>query len=254
MEVGIWCEDSILNWFASKKNFQIVRNQARVHENGIMACSLDAIVKGDPTQLIEAKTTGIVSRYIGEEWGAFETDEVPERIALQCQHQMAVMSESKKVWVPVLMGGVGFQYYVVERNDELIADLTEVEVNFWKNHIEANVPPDDVPLSLNTAKKLRRVPNKTISIADGIIAEWLSAKEQLKAAEAIKLEKERLLFAALGDAECATSEIGTLTYYLRERKCYTVEPSAYRQLTFSKPKGASHGTKATTQGAASRTG
>src|SRR6185503_5563664 len=60
-EVGNWCELAVLKWFAEKKNLTIDTQGFRVHENGIMAANLDALVVDDPTQAVEAKTTGILS-------------------------------------------------------------------------------------------------------------------------------------------------------------------------------------------------
>lgn len=235
IEVGKWCEDAVLRWFQEKKGFSIIRNQFRVHENGIMAANLDALVQDDATQAIEAKTTGVISRYVDEQWGQIETNEVPERVSLQCQHQMAVVPTLQVVWVPVLMGGVGLRYYKIERDEKIIADLTLIEENFWNWHVKTLQPPQELP-SIETLKRMIRVPNKTVELDSFIVTKWLQAKEVLKIAEKEKQEYEQKLLNSLGDAECGTSSEGILTYLLRDRKAYTVEASQYRQLQFKKKK------------------
>lgn len=235
IEVGNWCEDAVLRWFQDKKGLQIIRNQFRVHDNGFMAANLDALVVGDDSQAIEAKTTGVISRYVGEQWGEVETDEIPERIILQCQHQMAVVPTLQVVWVPVLMGGVGLRHYKVQRNQELIDNLTAIEEKFWNFHVKSLTPPDDVP-SLETLKRLVRVPNKTVALDENLLMEWLGAKENLKQATKVKEDTEQALLTNLGDAECGSSSFGELSYLLRDRKGYVVEASQYRALTFKKKK------------------
>lgn len=238
IEVGNFCEDAVLRWFAGKRDLKLLRNQPRVHDNGIMAASFDALVVDgpEPTEAVEAKTTGVTSFYISDQWGEVETDQVPERVALQCQHQMAVLPSIRRVWIPVLMGGVGFRWYVQERNDELIANLTAVEVAFWNDNVLAGVAPEGEPATIETLKKLKRTPNKVASLADELVAEWLTAKDELKAADAKKSELEKRVLLSLGDAEAGSCSMGELTYFLRERKGYTVEPGSYRAIQFKKAK------------------
>jgi len=245
IRLGNILEEPVLRWFGAEKNLKLILNDdvdrnRRLHANGIMAANFDAFVDGDPRQAVEAKTHGLVSLYIDEQWGEVETGEVPERVGLQCQHQMAVVPSVETVWVPVLLGGVGLRYYRVDRNAELIADLETIEVKFWRDHVLAGIAPEGEPASLDTYKKLRRVPEKIVDVADEIVAAWLAAKEALKQAEIIKDENTSFLLQALGDAEAARCGLGELTYFLNKgRKAYSVEAKdPYRELRYKKPKGA----------------
>lgn len=245
IDVGNFLEEGVLNWFGTKYGMRLILNDAqnsnrRLHENGIMAANFDAFVDGDPTQAVEAKTHAVISNFISEEWGEVETDEVPERIALQCQHQMAIVPSIKTIWVPVLLGGVGLRRYRIERNDEIISNLEEVETNFWKKNVQALVPPEGSIPSIESIKKLKRIPNKTVTISTNFVEDFLAAKEVAKQAEDILEEKKLLLLAALGDAESGISQLGEITYFLRERKAYQVSAGSYRQLQFKKSKGESH--------------
>lgn len=240
VEVGNFCERAVIDWFAKKRKLKILVNDGtvdtrRIHANGIMAANFDALVDGDPTQAIEAKTTGVVSRYIDEEWGETETDQVPERIALQCQHQMAVLPELRVIWVPVLMGGVGLRHYRIERNEDLIKDLTAAEEYFWHNHVAKMIPPAELP-SLETLKKIRREPNKTVWIDDALVEAYNTAAAANKVTEAAKEEAQKALINALGDAESGEYSNGLVNYFLQERKEYMVPAGSYRKLTFKKAK------------------
>jgi putative phage-type endonuclease len=236
IEVGNYCEDAVLRWFAEKRDLKVIRNQFRVHNNGIMAANMDAIVQNDPTQAIEVKTTGVTSRFVSEEWGEVGTDQVPERIALQCYHQMAVLPELKVIWVPVLIGGVGFRHYAIERNDEIITQLEILEKQFWNENVLAKVAPKDSAASLDFMKRLKREPGSKVFLQDDVLQKWQRAKEAVSCAEKEKKEAEAELLRALGDAECGESSFGSVTYMLTERKGYTVEPTSFRQLRFKKQK------------------
>lgn len=225
--VGNLCEGAVLDWFCRETGKKILRNQRRVHENGIMAASFDALVVGE-NEAVEAKTTGITSPLNRDEWGEVGTDEVPNYILAQVQHQMAVLPEIKIIWVPVLMGGVGFRMYRVERSDELIETLEKIEVKFWTEYVEKRLPPpDDLP-TIETIKKIDRAPNKTVRIADDMISAWLNAKSARSAAEKVEEEAKRTLLAALGDAEAGECSFGKLTYFQQSMKERVLPATTYR--------------------------
>lgn len=234
MLVGTYCEDAVLRWFSEKMGFSIVRNQHRVHENKISAANIDALIKEKPDQLIEVKTTGIVSKFVSDDWGEVETDQVPDHVKVQCMHQMAILPEVQVVWVPVLMAGVGFCYYKIERNQKMIDDLIFVEESFWIENVKSMRPPEDELASLEIIKKLRREPNKKVSISAELVSQWLAAKDVLKIAKEEVELKELLILNELQDAEAGESALGSVTFFETHRKAYAVKESSYRTLRFKK--------------------
>lgn len=232
--VGNFCENAVLEWFAKDTGNKIIKNQSRVHENGIMAASMDALVVDKP-EIVEAKTAGIIHPFDREQWGEIGTDQVPERIIVQTQHQMAVAGpEYRTVWVPVLLGGIGFRLYRVDRNDELIEALGEAEVNFWNEYVLKKTPPPDQLPCLETLKKIHRQPFKTVTIDDEVFLKWQVAKAEEKRVGVAKEEAEKALLAALGDAEEGLSSMGRVTYLEQIRKAHMVKESKYRALRFKK--------------------
>ncbi|HBF11817.1 MAG TPA: hypothetical protein DDW49_00255 [Deltaproteobacteria bacterium] len=239
-QIGNLCEDAVLKWFRKETGFKITRNQFRVHENGFMAAHLDAVIHHEHA-IVEAKTAGIITPFDRDQWGEIGTDQIPEKYIVQCQHQMAVMgAEIKIVWVPVLLGGVGFRMYRVERNDDLIQSLQHLEEQFWKEHVQKNIPPPDSLPSLEIIKRLQRIPKKIVPIEDSLIQGWLDAKATASAASKLKDESERKILAALEDAEAAECGFGTLTYFEQHRSAYTVKEQTFRVPRFKK-NGDSHG-------------
>lgn len=234
MQVGNMCEDAVLAWFVKQTGHKIKKNQFRVHDNGIMAANMDAVIVDD-TAIVEAKTAGVTSYFDRDQWGEIGTDEIPSRYIIQCQHQMAVMGpRTHLVWVPVLLGGVGFRMYKVHRNDELIESLQKIESKFWTENVLKKIPPPETDPAIETMKRLKRVPNKTVTVDADVVQAWLDAKETLALATKHKEACERALGAALGDAEAAESALGTLTYFEQKRASYAVDTKTFRTLRFKR--------------------
>jgi putative phage-type endonuclease len=100
-----------------------------------MLALLDGLTYDDDGEaIVEVKTTSIYNK---DDWA----EEPPIMYYAQAQHQMATTSLSR-VYMPVLLGGNTFLYRVIERNDEVIAMMTDGQREFWNNHILAGVPPE----------------------------------------------------------------------------------------------------------------
>ena len=98
-----------------------------------MLANIDySVVGSDEVQILECKTAG--------EFGSrLWRDGVPEYIQCQVQHQMAVTGK-KVVDVCVLICGQEIRVYRIERDDELIDRLIELERQFW-HYVEQDIEP-----------------------------------------------------------------------------------------------------------------
>jgi len=98
-----------------------------------MLANIDYSVVGcDEVQILECKTAG--------EFGSrLWRDGVPEYIQCQVQHQMAVTGKAV-VDVCVLICGQEIRIYRIERDDELIDRLIELERKFW-HYVEHDIEP-----------------------------------------------------------------------------------------------------------------
>lgn len=85
-----------------------------------------------------------------DEWGPGEVQGVidpeyrplvPLRYAVQVQHYLAVTGRPA-AYLAVLLGYGDFRWYALDRDDELIARLMELEERFWVDHVVAGVPPE----------------------------------------------------------------------------------------------------------------
>ncbi|HNL81744.1 MAG TPA: YqaJ viral recombinase family protein, partial [Agitococcus sp.] len=90
------------------------------------------VVGSDEVQLLECKTAG---EYGAKLW----KDGVPLYVQCQVQHQLAVTG-LQAADVCVLICGQQLKIYRIERDEELIAKLIELERLFWQ-YVQSNIPP-----------------------------------------------------------------------------------------------------------------
>lgn len=236
---GTTFEGAVLDHFEKKHDVTLKRHLFL--SNGVFCSNLDGMIDGSSPEVVEAKTTGI-----GEEWGSTGTDEIPERVLIQVHEQMYVVSkatnkECRIAWVPVLIPAYRHfevRIYQIKRNDSLIDSAVRIGEQFWKNHVLTDVPPESFVPSLDILKRTRRIPSKTVSIADQLVLDWADASAQLSAAKKRADEAQAAVLAAMIDAEAAEWGGGTITYFEQSRKGYTVEPTSYRVLRRTKGRAA----------------
>lgn len=148
------------------------------------------------------------SEYVKKNW---DDGCVPESYQLQLQWYLYVTGLSWGAFA-VLIGGNKFRYFEIERDEELIEFVLQICGNFWRNHVQAEVPPlmDGSSAAEKLLKKLypdadpeseTELPDE----ADQLITEWKQASEELKAAEVRKKKAENQLKALLGEYEKGTA-------------------------------------------------
>ena len=223
MEAGNMLEPVVLQW-ADRELGGVLPGDWRVAENGINAASLDGVTLiGNP---VEAKTSGITGPGSPHQWGEAGTDDIPDYYLLQVQTQLLVTGQSQ-AFVPALIGNRGFVMYVVERNDRLISVIEASSIEFMER-VRNEDPPDNVRPSLDTIKRLRREPNKTVEIAGDVVQAWLDAQKEASAAAKRADEAKAALLAQLQDAERGVWSGGEVTYYEQTRKAHQVAESTFR--------------------------
>ena len=198
---GTVLEDVVAREFSLRTGLKTRRRNAILQHPKYewMIANVDRFVVGENIGL-ECKTT---SAYNAKEW---EGDEIPAQYIVQVQHYMAVTG-AKAWWVAVLIGGQSFLYKKVERDDELIEQLIDIERDFWENHVVPSVPPelDGSPASTELVKRM--YPRATLPTVDlpsqakDLIADLESVKEEIKLLEERKNEIENKLKSMLGDHE-----------------------------------------------------
>ena len=184
---------------------KIVNQLFQSEEHTFMLANLDGIceVPDVGTCIFEAKTA---SAYKATEW----EDTIPDEYALQLAHYMAVTGY-KGAYIAVLIGGNTFRWRFVERDEELISMLIELESAFW-NHVQDGTPPpldgSDASARFLSERFPNSVPKSQIELPDtaaDLLAQYDEACEQLEAVTEQKQQAENLLKEMLGDNEIGTS-------------------------------------------------
>lgn len=162
------------------------------------------------TTVFEAKTA---SAYRAGEWD----DRLPDEYMLQLQHYLAVTGYMG-AYIAVLIGGNTFRWKFIERDEELISMLIQLEGDFW-DHVQSNTPPA-LDGSEASAKFLNErfpdsVPLSRIELPDtaaALIKQYDVACEELERVTERKQEAENLLKQMLGDNEARTAGDRIITW------------------------------------------
>lgn len=103
-------------------------------EHPFMLADVDRMVVGENAGL-ECKT---VSAYNAGKW---KDGQIPSHYLIQCLHYMAV-TNADCWYLAVVILGQEFRWMKIERDEEMIQNLIQVEQNFWENHVLAGVLPE----------------------------------------------------------------------------------------------------------------
>ncbi|GAK01480.1 YqaJ viral recombinase family protein [Geomicrobium sp. JCM 19055] len=123
-EAAYWgnvMEDTVAKEFTRRTGLKVRRRNALLqHEDHEwMLANVDRMVVGR-NEGLECKTA---SEYLKGDW---EAEEIPATYLLQCQHYMAVTG-ADAWWIAVLVGGNKFIYKKIDRDEELIGQLIQIE-------------------------------------------------------------------------------------------------------------------------------
>lgn len=103
-------------------------------EYPFMQANLDRVVCGENAGL-ECKTTSAYAK------SDFENGQIPLTYYVQCMHYMSVMGYDK-MYLAVLVLGIAFYWFTIERSEDEITALIESEKTFWNEYVLKNKQPD----------------------------------------------------------------------------------------------------------------
>jgi len=201
---GTLMEPIIRNEFSDMTGLKVdtINSILRHPEHKFMLANLDGIVTDENNKkcIFEAKTA---SAYKAEQW---EDGNIPEEYLLQIQHYMSVTG-FQKTYIAALIGGNKFIYKIIERDDELIDMIIQIEYDFWNCVVNKIQPePDGSESCSNLISKLYPSAQSKSKIvlpdeAMQLIEQYNSAKDQEKYFSELKEEAVNKLKAILGDNE-----------------------------------------------------
>ena len=165
---------------------------------------------------LEIKTAGF--RNV-EKWGKEGTDLVPEQYLVQCQWYMLLTG--MQYWhLAVLFGGNTYQEYLIDRDEELIDTLVGRAVEFIKNNLSTDTPPeptnDKELISYTAAKYSTANHSDELVEADSETEVWadllFEAKRDKVAISTRVAELEARIKDKIGEKVGVVGDFGTITW------------------------------------------
>jgi len=177
-----------------------------------MLANIDREVIGaDDVQILECKTAGINGARLWKEG-------VPEYVQLQVMHQLAVTGK-QAADVAVVLGGQHLEIHRIERDEEMIARLIELERMFW-TYVETDTPPPaDGTASAETALRCLYPEDdgQTVDFRDnpGLTAAYVELKalrQFIDKKHAREAQLKQMLQQAMGEATRAEFTNGYVSW------------------------------------------
>ena len=211
---GTQLEPFVRSEFTKRTGIEVkqVKELLQSEEYPFMLANLDGIceVPDIGTCIFEAKTA---SAYKAGEW----ENTIPDEYMCQIQHYMAVTGYAG-TYIAVLIGGNTFKWRFVERDEELISMLIELESAFW-NHVQDSTPPpldgSDASAKFLSERFPSSTPKSHITLPDtaaDLLAQYDEACEQLEIVTEQKQKAENLLKEMMGENEVGTAGERVITW------------------------------------------
>ena len=217
---GTQLESLVRNEFSRRTGITVTETHELLQseEHPFMLANLDGVceVPDYGPCIFEAKTA---SAFKAGEWD----NSIPDGYYLQIQHYMAVTGY-KAAYIAVLIGGNTFKWRCIERDDELISMLIQLEEDFWQ-HVQDGTPPpldgSDAAKDFLAARFPDSKPSSHITLPDSaadLLAQYDDACEQLEAVTEQKQRAENLLKEMMGDNEVGTAGDRIVTWKSTSRE------------------------------------
>ncbi len=209
--------EPVVAWHYSKRTKNKVRRINAVLQHSDpklpwMLANIDREVIGaDDVQILECKTAGINGARLWKEG-------VPEYVQLQVMHQLAVTGK-QAADVAVLLGGQALEIHRIERDEQMIARLIDLERKFW-HYVETDTPPP-ADGSASAEMSLRALypedSGQTVDFSGraGLAAAYLELKavrQSISEKETREAQLKQMLQQAMGDATRAEFSHGFISW------------------------------------------
>lgn len=207
-------EPAVLAWWLHQHPEAVDAGRQRYHQVDKWCgatTDLDAyMLSGESTSdvldtlvIVEAKTAARA-----DEWGDTGTDLIPVHYLTQVYWQLAMCPEAVRAYVAVLLGpGLEFREYVVERDEDIQADLV-ARCRAFYDSLTGDEPPDldDHTATVDVLRRLHPdIDDETVDIPAHTARDWLTAKLAVDAAQAAERKAKATVLDLMGQARHATS-------------------------------------------------
>ena len=205
MRQGREFEDYVARRFMEASGKKVRRANFMYYDEAhpFMLADVDRMIVGENAGL-ECKTA---SPYMADKW---KDGKIPLHYQLQCYHYMSVCN-ADAWYIAVLIYGREFKYYRLERDESMMADLIQIEQDFWENYVQKGILPEPDGSELADkviAEYFKETLAETIPLSG--FDEKLNRRQELSAlvekmeTEMKQIEQELKLY--LGEAEAAEND------------------------------------------------
>lgn len=234
MRQGRELEDYVARRFmeATGKKVRRANFMFQHEEFPFMLADVDRMIVGENAGL-ECKTA---SPYMKDKW---EDGKVPMHYQLQCYHYMAVTG-ADHWYLAVVIYGREFKYYRIDREEEIIQNLIQIEADFWNHHVvERQMPsPDGSKLADSViADYFQKSVPESIPLT-GFDEKLKRRQELLELMTKMETEKKQIeqeLKMYMGEAETAENDYYRVSWKtvcssrLDEKRLKEEEPEIYKR-------------------------
>lgn len=166
---------------------------------------------GHPDGVVMNRLEGAEAKWVSfpsDEWGEPETDQVPPHVFIQCTHYLMVTGWTR-YHVGMLSASGKLNHYIIERNEDIIAKLRAMEIEFW-NLVQSRIAPPMT--SVDDAALLFTKDDGSTIVATphivGLVEQLRHVKSELESYTEIKEGLEGHLKAFMGEAATLVDPLG----------------------------------------------
>lgn len=172
-------------------------------KNAFMIADVDRMIVGENAGL-ECKTA---SPFMADKW---KDGRIPMSYQIQCHHYMSVCN-AEAWYIAVLIYGKEFKYYRIDRDEQIIADLIQIERSFWNENVLKGImpSPDGTKIADQVLAEYFSEPEKTSIPLTGFDERLKRRQELILLMDRMDREKKQIeqeLKLYLGNAESAENE------------------------------------------------
>lgn len=236
MEAGCRLEAGIRDWAAEKAGVSLVATPRWVMFRNPQHAHLHDTPDGLAVDE-QGVAVPLEIKYQARGRHDYEADGIPADYLIQCQHHMLILGAPRCLFA--VLSGETFHTEWVERHHEFQEVAAGLADRWWKQHIEAQEPPDIHHAPLAEVKRFypESVKGKQVELSDEAarkVDAWRMAMDHRKAAQTTEETVEAWVRAEMGDAEVGVLPDGRViklsTVNVKGYQPAPVDPYSYRRL------------------------
>lgn len=207
MRQGRDLEEYVAKRFCEQEGKTVRRCNAilRHEKYPFLLANVDRIVDGE-NAILECKTA---KSFL---WGKYQKDDIPLPYIFQCYHYLMVCPQAERVYLAVLIYGMDFKVYTIERQQDQIDQLMKKEVDWWDDHIVMKRMPEP-----DGSESCQKMLNDMFGTSDGgemelpgncdlLLKELETSMEEFKALKTKCSQLKQKIELAMGNATVGTTK------------------------------------------------